>query len=66
MRLIVVAGLIMGVALGIQSAHDSHLKAKVSQAPAAAHHHVNAPRYFAMNVARRTGAHGTLAANLRS
>jgi len=49
MRLIVVAGLIMGAALSIQSAHDWHLKAKVSPAGAAARLHPSAPWYIAMN-----------------
>jgi hypothetical protein len=52
MRLIIAAGLIMGMALGVQSAHDAHVKATVSQAASTVRIHVSAPWYIAMNAWR--------------
>jgi hypothetical protein len=49
MRLTILAGLMVGVSLAIQSAHLSHLKAKVSQPSGVVIVHVIAPWYMAMN-----------------
>jgi hypothetical protein len=52
MRLIIVAGLLMGVSLGIQSAHSVHASAKVGRATSAGRVLVGAPWYIAMNAGR--------------
>jgi hypothetical protein len=51
MRLTIVAGLIMGVSLAVQSAVDSHQRAKAVHATSAvrAHEREVAPWYIAMN-----------------
>jgi len=49
MRLTIAAGLIMGLALGVQSVHDAHLKAALSQAAGAVRVHESAPSYVATN-----------------
>lgn len=60
MRLTIAAGLIMGMALGVQSAHNTHVRATVSQAAGAVRIHVSAPWYIAMNAgAARIRAAGT-------
>lgn len=61
MRLAIVAGLIVGMALGVESVHDAHLKATVSQAASAVRVHVSAPWYVAMNPGNGTGTRATLA-----
>ena len=61
MRLTIIAGLMVGVSLAIQSAHTVHLKATVRQAPSAAIVQVSAPRYFAMNAGPGPATRGTLA-----
>ena len=51
MRLTIVAGLIFGASLAVQSMLGAHAKAKVGPAATAAHVHVHevAPWYIAMN-----------------
>ncbi len=49
MRLTIVAGLIMGVALAIQSVLGANARAKVPHAVSAAPVHESAPWYIAMN-----------------
>lgn len=61
MRLTIIAGLMVGVSLAIQSAHAVHFKATVKQAPSAASVHVSAPSYVAMNGGRGPDMRGTLA-----
>ena len=48
MRLTIIAGLMVGVSLAIQSAHTVYLKATVRQAPGAA----SAPWYLATDAGR--------------
>jgi hypothetical protein len=60
MRLTIIAGLMVGVSLAIQSAYAAHLKAAVRQAPSAASVHISAPWYLAMNVGRSPATRGTL------
>ncbi len=52
MRLTIIAGLMVGVSLAIQSAHTVHFKAIVRQAPSASSVQVSAPWYLAMNAGR--------------
>jgi hypothetical protein len=59
MRLTIIAGLMVGVSLAIQSAHAVHLKASASQAAAAVSVHVSAPWYIAMNSGHSANALGT-------
>jgi len=61
MRLTIIAGLMVGVSLAIQSAHAMHLKATVRQPPSAASVHLSAPWYLTMNAGRSTAKPGTLA-----
>jgi hypothetical protein len=51
MRLTIVAGLILGASLAVQSMLGVHAKAKLGSAASAAHVHVHevAPWYIAMN-----------------
>ena len=65
MRKIIVAGLIMGVALGIQSVNDSHLEAKANHAAAAARLHVSEPWYIAMNAGSDRVTRSTPAGTVR-
>jgi hypothetical protein len=65
MRLIIVAGLLMGVSLAIQSAHGAHAKAGVDPAASAARVDVSAPWYIAMNAGHSARTRGTLAGYLR-
>ena len=54
MRLTIVAGLIMGLSLAVQSMLGAHARAKVGQAASAVRVHVRviAPWYIAMNGGR--------------
>jgi hypothetical protein len=61
MRLTIIAGLMVGVSLAIQSAHAVHPKATVRQAPSAASAYISAPWYLAMNAGRSPATRGTLA-----
>jgi hypothetical protein len=61
MRLAILTGLIVGMALGVQSVHDAHLKATETQAPSAVRVHASAPWYVAMNPGNGTGKRATLA-----
>jgi len=65
MRLTIAAGLIMGIALGVQSVHDAHLRAAVSAAPGAVRVHVSAPWYVATNTGGGASTGVTLEARLR-
>ena len=49
MRLTIVAGLILGASLAVQSMLGTHAKAKVGTAATAVHVHEVAPWYIAMN-----------------
>ena len=49
MRLIIVAGLLMGVSLAIQSVHSANASARVARATSAVRAPVSAPWYIAMN-----------------
>jgi hypothetical protein len=69
MRLTILAGLIMGAALAINSSVGAHSRAKVSRAASAVRVHVHAvaPWYIALNKGGRraggfAGARGALAA----
>jgi hypothetical protein len=56
MRMTIVAGLIMGVALAIQSALGAHARAKVAHAASAGSRvHESAPWYIAMNDGHSAG-----------
>jgi ascorbate-specific PTS system EIIC-type component UlaA len=59
MRLTIVAGLIMGLSMAIQSALNARTKAKVGNAASAAGVHVGvvAPWYVAQDVQRSLGEH---------
>jgi hypothetical protein len=61
MRLTILAGLIMGVALAIQSVLSAHARAKVVHAARAVHVHESAPWYIAMNDGHSADARGTRA-----
>jgi hypothetical protein len=52
MRLIIVAGLLMGVSLAIQSAHSANASAKVGHVTSAVRAPVSAPWYIAMTAGR--------------
>jgi hypothetical protein len=52
MRLTIIAGLMVGVSLAIQSAHAVRIKGAVNQAPSAAGIHASAPWYFATDAGR--------------
>jgi len=65
MRLTIAAGLIMGLALAIQSALGAHARAKVGHAASAGRVHVSAPWYIAMNAGHSAGTRGTGAGRLR-
>ena len=65
MRLTIAAGLIMGIALGVQSAHDAHLKAALSQAAGAVRVHVSTPWYVASNNESSASTGATLEVRLR-
>jgi hypothetical protein len=55
MRLTIVAGLIMGVSLAIQSGLDAQARAKVSRAASADRVHESAPWYIATNAGQGAG-----------
>jgi len=55
MRLTIVAGVIMGVALAIQSVLGAHARAKVVHAASAGRVHERAPWYVAMNDGHSAG-----------
>lgn len=55
MRLTIVAGVIMGVALAIQSALGAHARAKVAHPATAGRVHERAPWYVAMNDGHSAG-----------
>ena len=67
MRLTIIAGLILGVSLAVQSILGAHARAKVGQAASAArvHGRVVAPWYLAMSgrhgVGRIAGSHDNVA-----
>ena len=61
----IVAGLIVGLSLGIQSADGAHAKAGVDPAASAARVHVSAPWFIAMNAGHSARTRGTLAGYLR-
>jgi len=65
MRMTIAAGLIMGVALGIQAAHDAHFKTTVSRAASVVRVRAIAPWYIAMNSENGAGSRGTPAGSLR-
>ena len=62
MRLTIVAGLIMGVALGIQSVLGAHARAKVVHAASARRVHESAPWYVAENDGHSADTRGNRAA----
>ena len=64
MRLTIAAGLIMGIALGVQSAHDAHLRAVMGQAAGAVRVHVSAPWYVASNTGSCANTGATLEVRL--
>lgn len=61
MRLTIAAGLIMGVALAIQSVLGAHARAKVVHAASAGRVHERAPWYVAMNDGHSADTRGTRA-----
>jgi len=65
MRMTIAAGLIMGVALGIQAAHDAHFKTTVSRAASVVRVRAIAPWYIATNAENGSGSRGTPAGSLR-
>jgi len=65
MHLPVVAGLIVGLSLGIQSADGAHAKAGVDPAASAARVDVSAPWYIAMNAGHNAAMCSTLKKGLR-
>ena len=65
MRVTIVAGLIVGLSLGIQSGDGAHAKAGVDPAASAARVHVSAPWFIAMNAGRSARTRCTLAGYLR-
>jgi len=65
MRMTIAAGLIMGVALGIQAAHDAHFKTTVSRAASVVRVRAIAPWYIATNSENGAGRRGTPAGSLR-
>ena len=65
MRLTIVAGLIMGVALATQSLLGAHARAKVGHTVSAGRVHESAPWYIAMNAGHSAGMRGTRARRLR-
>jgi hypothetical protein len=60
MRLTIAAGVIMGIALGVQSAHDAHLRAGLSQAAGAVRVHVSAPWYVASDAGSSASTSATV------
>ena len=64
-RVTIVAGLIVGLSLGIQSADGAHAKAGVDPAASGARVHVSAPWFIAMNAGYSARTLGTLAGYLR-
>ena len=65
MRLTIVAGLIMGVALAIQSTLGAHARAKVGHGASGGRVHESAPWYIAMNAGHVAGTRGTRVGWLR-
>ena len=61
MRLTILAGTIMGVALAIQSVLSAHASEKVVHAASAVHVHQSAPWYIAMNDGHSADARGARA-----
>ena len=59
MRLTIVAGLIMGVALAVQSALGAHARAKAGHAVRAGSVQESAPWYIAMNAGHTRESAGT-------
>jgi len=59
MRLTIVAGLIMGVALATQSLLGAHARAKVGHTAGAVRVHESAPWYIAMNAGHSAGTRAT-------
>ncbi len=65
MRLTIVAGLIMGVALAVQSVLGAHARAKAGHAVRAGSVQESAPWYIAMNAGHSAGTRGNRARRLR-
>jgi hypothetical protein len=61
MRVTILAGLIMGVALAVQSVLSAHARAKVVHAASAVRVHQSAPWYIATNDGHSADARGSRA-----
>ncbi len=65
MRLTIVAGLILGVALAVQSALGAHARARAGHAVRAGSVQESAPWYVAMSAGHGAGTRGNRARRLR-
>jgi uncharacterized membrane protein YdcZ (DUF606 family) len=65
MRLTIIAGLMVGISLAIQSAHNAQARARVGQAASTVRVHVSAPWYTVINAGHNADTRSTLAQRLQ-